>query len=173
MATGGRHKTPGSETEDFIIQDTAGSTGFMSGLAPHDQQRLWLCHVSACLGWTTPSRILYPVCFWLGWETVGPKGSSSHFVFQAHCSWSTYSPCWWEAVAGPACVPPFPWILFSLLWFLSQVWMFISGMKGPGLCRIPLSPGSKATRRGHCLPRQVAFKPLGNLDSLHIFKRMP
>lgn len=111
MDAGGRHKTPRSETEDFIIQDPAGSICFMSGPAPHDQQGLWLCNVSTCLGWTMPPRILYPVCVWLGWETAGPRGSSSPFVFHAHFSWSTNSPFWEEAVAG--LIPPSPGSSFS------------------------------------------------------------
>lgn len=41
MDADGRHKTPRSEIEDFLIQYTAGSMHLLSGLAPHDQQGVW------------------------------------------------------------------------------------------------------------------------------------
>lgn len=44
-----KHETLRSETKDLIIQDTAGCMCFMSGLAPHDRQGLWLCNVPTCL----------------------------------------------------------------------------------------------------------------------------
>ena len=100
MDAGRRHRTPGFGTKDFINQGTMGSSCSKSGLAPRAWQGLWcgwLCKGSACLGWTMSFRIFFPLCFWLGWESCRVQGSGSYFVFHARRSWSTDSPCWFEA----------------------------------------------------------------------------
>lgn len=67
-----------------------------------------------------------------------------HTYTHAHCCWTTDSPHWHEAEAGPALALSSFGFFLQFLWLLGCRCVFSSRMKGPAFFRTPWFPRSEA-----------------------------